>query len=181
MKTPGMSSAIALSVQNETSQPIVRLWDQVAAFEPTPSMQALGYRPHFTFTIYEDIAADVLQETVRRVFANEYALRIQIDSIQYFDANPLVLWASPQNDSKLRALHNAIHAHIDPDKCHPLYRPDTWIPHCTLGTQIGSSQRDAAIAFASEKRRAFEVVFDTIDWVTFPPVHIIGSITLPGA
>jgi hypothetical protein len=45
--------AINIRSDNDSAGEIVRLWHQVAVFEAEPSMRALGYRPHFTFAIYE--------------------------------------------------------------------------------------------------------------------------------
>ena len=48
-----MAIAINIRADNGSASQVERLWDQVAAFEDEPSMRALGYRPHFTFAIYD--------------------------------------------------------------------------------------------------------------------------------
>lgn len=53
-----MALAINIRADNRSADEIERLWDQVAALEVEPSMRALGYRPHFTFAIYDSPAVD---------------------------------------------------------------------------------------------------------------------------
>ena len=58
------------------------------------------------------------------------------------------------------------------------YRSEAWVPHCTLGMQIRESERQAAIAFASKPLQRFEVVFDTAEWLSVPPIQMQGGVPL---
>ncbi|MGL9623837.1 2'-5' RNA ligase family protein [Bradyrhizobium sp. U531] len=176
-----MALAINIRADNKSAGEIERLWNQVAAFEVEPSMRALGYRPHFTFAIYdgpeidEKAAWDVMQAAI----AGETQLRIAFNRIRWFEASPLVLWAESEADKTLARIHGAISAAIDPAHCRPHYRPGAWTPHCTLGTAIADERRDDAIAFARAFDRSIEVLFDVADCVVFPPVRIIAERKLP--
>lgn len=173
-----MACAISIKADNPTGDRIVRLWRAVAAFETEPSMERLGYAPHLTFAIYDDIDQALVERTVYSVFATQPPLRVTFDGIRSFDTSPMVLWASPRDTTLLKALHAAIHEIVDPSLCREHYRPGTWIPHCTLGTRIGNALRDRALAFASDMTEPFEVVFDTADTISFPPVEIADSVRL---
>ncbi|MBR0790088.1 2'-5' RNA ligase family protein [Bradyrhizobium manausense] len=172
-----MALAINIRADNSSADEIERLWDQVGAFEATPSMRALRYRPHFTFAIYDGPAVD--EETawtaMLAAVAGETQLRIAFERIRWFEGSPLVLWAEPSVDEALARIHRAVSATIDPAHCRPHYRPGAWTPHCTLGTGIADERRDDAIAFARAFDRSIEVMFDVVDCVVFPPVRIVAE------
>jgi hypothetical protein len=56
-----MAIAINVRAHGNSGREVEQLWDQVAAFEDEPSMRTLGYRPHFTFAIYDSPA--IAEET----------------------------------------------------------------------------------------------------------------------
>lgn len=176
-----MALAINIRADNATANEIERLWDQVAAFEVEPSMRALGYRPHFTFAIYDgpEIDEKAAWDVMLAAIAGVRQLRVAFKRIRWFEASPLVLWAEPEADQTLARIHGAISAAIDPAHCRPHYRPGAWTPHCTLGTAIAGERRDDAIAFARAFDRGIEVLFDVADCVVFPPVRIIAERKLP--
>lgn len=176
-----MALAINIRADNESAREIERLWNQVAMFEAEPSMRALGYRPHFTFAIYDgpEIDEKTAWEIMLAAVTGERQLRIVFKRIRWFQGSPLVLWAEPEADETLARIHGAISAAIDPAHCRPHYRPGAWTPHCTLGIAIADQRRDDAMAFARAFDRSIEVLFDVVDCVAFPPVRIIAERKLP--
>lgn len=172
-----MAIAINIRADHSSADGIARLWDQVAAFEAEPSMRALGYRPHFTFAIYDGPAIDekAASDAMLSAVAAERQLLIQFKRIRWFEGSPLVLWAEPAVDEALARIHGAVSAAIDPTHCRPHYRPGAWIPHCTLGTAIADARRNEAIGFARAFDRCIEVLFDVADCVAFPPVRIVAE------
>jgi hypothetical protein len=176
-----MAIAINLRADGESASEIELLWDQVGAFEDEPSMRALGYRPHFTFAIYDSPAIEVeaARQAMLRATMNEAQLHIEFRRLQWFAGPPLVLWAEPVDDTALRRLHASVSAAFDPVYCRPYYRPGHWTPHCTLGTRIIDERRHDAMAFASAFNRSSTVVFDVADCVVFPPVRIAAEQRLP--
>jgi hypothetical protein len=95
--------AINIRSDNDSAGEIERLWDQAAMFEAEPSMRALGYRPHFTFAIYDSPAADekAAWDVMLAATAGETQLRITFERIRWFEGSPLVLWAEPEIDETL--------------------------------------------------------------------------------
>jgi 2'-5' RNA ligase len=176
-----MALAINIRADNVSASEVERLWDQVASFEDEPSMRALGYRPHFTFAIYDSPEIDEKSawEAMQRAAVGETQLRIQFRRIRWFVGPPLVLWAEPVADEALARWHASISAAIDPARCRPHYRPGAWRPHCTLGTRIADGNSNDAIAFARSFDRSIEVFFDVVDCVVFPPVRVVAEQKLP--
>ncbi|MEK9284503.1 MULTISPECIES: 2'-5' RNA ligase family protein [unclassified Bradyrhizobium] len=176
-----MALAINIRTDNNSALEIERLWDQVGAFEVEPSMRKLGYRPHFTFAIYDSPQIDekTAWDAMLTAVAGQAQIAVEFGRIRWFEGSPLVLWAEPTANDILSRIHSSISAAIDPAYCRPHYRPEAWTPHCTLGMDIADERRDDALAFARSFDRKIEVLFDVVDCLTFPPVRIISERGLP--
>jgi 2'-5' RNA ligase len=168
-----MPFAIVLKAANSTADPIRALWKKASLFESRPSMAALNYPPHITLAVYDKIDPELLRIAFRRSFHGAPALRLTFSRLCFFDSDPLVLWADPAASEGLANRHAAIHACIEPTKCHPHYRPGAWIPHCTLGTQVKEELRADAVAFAARSIDPFDVLFDGAECVSFPPAAVL--------
>jgi 2'-5' RNA ligase len=175
-----MAVAICLKAVNATGDSIRALWDEVARFESRPSMTGLGYPPHLTLAIYDDLARDRVTAVLHEAFAGTPALRLTFAGLRFFE-EPLVLFADPCFSKDLAAAHERVHSRIDPRLCRSHYRPGAWVPHCTLATDILPVHREDAIAFADRPIRPFEVIFDVADCVSFPPVAVLGEQGLAGS
>jgi len=104
--------AINIRADNSSATEIERLWDQVAAFEVEPSMRTLGYRPHFTFAIYDSpsISEKIAWDAMLTAVSGEAQLRIEFRQIRWFEGSPLVLWGDPASNGALTRIHSAISA-----------------------------------------------------------------------
>jgi len=175
-----MAIAINLRADGESASEIEQLWDQVGAFEDEPSMRALGYRPHFTFAIYDSPAIEekTAWEAMLRAIEGEAQLPVEFRRIRWFAGPPLILWAEPAANGTLTRWHASISAAIDPAHCRPHYRPGAWTPHCTLGMRITDAKSNDAMAFARSFDRSITVLFDVADCVVFPPVRVVAQRTL---
>lgn len=173
-----MAGAINIKSINASARNILNLWDDVSGLEEMPSMAGLNYPPHFTFAIYDEIEVDVLRNATKEVFENLSSVFIIFDKIAYFDVEELVLWASPKDKSELLELHKAIHAIIPQELCREYYRPNVWVPHCTLGFKVRPECKDAALKMVGDMALPFEVEFNYADCVEFLPVRILEEFQL---
>ncbi|MFC5418677.1 2'-5' RNA ligase family protein [Bosea eneae] len=159
-------------------------WDQVdeaSVLEGTPSIRALGYRPHLTLTRYSTIEPSVLRKGME-VFDRQAAISLYFDRVDFFDHDPLVLWLAPRQDQRLLDLHRRLHAALGPKAlpCDPHYAPEQWRPHLTLAMAIPASKRPDALQLVSRSLDAFELTFDSVDCVSWPPVQVLHRLALAG-
>jgi 2'-5' RNA ligase len=168
-----MPFAIGIKADNDTARPIRALWDEVGRLEPTPTMIGMGYPPHVTLAIYDQLDEAKAVAALDAAFARIPAIRLTFGAIDWFENDPLVLWAVPGAHGLLQQAHAAVHRMIGPMLCRPHYRPGHWVPHCTLGTAIPHDRRDEARAMTQRVVAPFEVTFDTADVVRFLPVEVI--------
>lgn len=170
--------AICIAADNDSTAPLRDLWNIVGRWEKSPSMAAMNYPPHITLAIYDDVELGALADVAFGFFERRAAVRLRFEELGSFSASPLVVWAKPANTAELKILHRSVHERIDPRLCHDHYRPSNWIPHCTLGNAVTDDNRNAALALVEQPLQPFEVLFDRVDCVTFPPVEVQQRIDL---
>ena len=145
------------------------------------SMEAMKYPPHLTLTIYDEIKREDLIAGFDAAVECLGCLTIQFDSLGYFRAPyGIVLWAAPQLPQAVLDAHLKIHSTVNPGLCRPNYRPENWVPHCSLATAISSDREDEAIAIAERPIEPFEVIFDAADCASFMPVQVLKETEFTG-
>ncbi len=165
-----MASAIAIAADNSSNKPIRALWRQFANWEDNPSMCALGYIPHLTLAVCPDLNASQLWNCADGVRTE--AVEIKFERLSYFESDPLVVWAAPSDPSAITSICRQLQANLPLEACAEHYRPETWTPHCTLGTEVTKEARNEAIDYCNSWNKPFSVRFDRYDCVTFPPVEV---------
>ena len=177
-----MTYALNIRSDNGSSDPIRLLWKECGSLEDQPSMEALNYPPHITLAIYDDVNLADLFRAFDSAFATLSKVKIRFHAIGYFEVpHALILWADPDLPPSITSIHKHIHRSIDIKLCRPSYRPESWIPHCSLATSIDPSRREDAMAIVQRSIEPIEVEFDVADCVSFMPVEVLHEKALPSA
>ncbi|MBL4906046.1 MAG: 2'-5' RNA ligase family protein [Sneathiella sp.] len=141
-------------------------------------MKALNYPPHLTFVMYPEIDMETLWNVTKFIFDGRKKLTLTFTEIRRFENSPLVLYAHPSDVTELTEFHWEIHSRINPLLCEDYYRPDNWVAHCTLGTNILPEKQEAAMALVREPFDPIEVVFDAADCLNYPPISRVERLSL---
>ena len=169
-----MGHAIAIKIENGSAESIKSLWNICGSLENAPSMRALNYPPHITMAIYEEISESDLFSTFDSVASELDQISIVFTNLKTFETeNTIALWAEPMNSEELIWLHQKIHSMLDPNLCEQYYRPENWIPHCTLATEIDISRKNDVATLINNSIEPIRVVFDVIDCVSFFPIEVV--------
>lgn len=174
-----MPFAVTLRVSERDAAPLLALQDEAATF--ASYLHELGYGPHVTLAIYDDIEVPKLRAAAARLFDCAVAVELIFEAVRWFEGPSLTLYAAPAPSRDLGELGRKLHRLIAPERCHPHYRPNCFIPHCTLATRIGADQREKVIAFARRKQIGFSAAFNKGEVVSFPPAHTEARWRLPAA
>ncbi len=153
-------------------------WDKVAVLEALPSMRAQNYPPHITLALLPETTASDAWQKVQHVAVGAPPLRLCFNAIRVFEGSPLVLWAAPVMTQTLADWHAKIHENFNPADVHEHYRPDRWVLHCTLGTEILDEHRDRALMLTTGEQEPFHAVFGRLECITFPPVERFAGVNL---
>jgi 2'-5' RNA ligase len=173
-----MPFAIGIKTSKAAGAPLWELWARFGQLEETSSMLALDYPPHVTLAVYEGVSADQLCNVLRSELGTFPAFRLKFTKLACFETPQLVFWAAPEASELLSRAHAAVHRRIDPTLCREHYRPDRWVPHCTLATNVTDASRARAIALTEQGIEPFDVIFDRADCVEFHPVRIVDECIL---
>lgn len=167
---------------SSAAKPFWERVDQASALEDEPSIRALGYRPHLTLTRYSTIDPSMLRQGME-VFYGQAVISLCFDRVDFFDTEPFVLWLAPRRDQRLLNLHRRLHAALEPNAppCDPHYAPEEWTPHLTVAMAIPTSKRVDALKLVSRSFDAFELAFDSVDCVSWPPIQVLHRLVLAEA
>lgn len=141
-------------------------------------MSALGYDPHLTLAVYDNVAEGDLSAALTAIFRGRRRLRLTFSHLGLFEQHEFVIWASPNDHTDLLRLHQAVHAEISPLLCDVHYRPGQWVAHCTLATNVAGNRRQQARDAVEAGIEPFEAVFAAAEAVRFPPPSVFASVAL---
>ncbi len=90
--------------------------------------------PHITLTSYENIDLQVVVERLPQFISTFDPFRIQFSSYGYFPSEESVLFLNPKANAKLLDLHEKVFELFEDFQVGVSSK--TWVPHCTLATDI---------------------------------------------
>ena len=99
--------------------------------------------PHITLTSYENIDLQEAMERLKQLSNNVNPFRIQFSSFGYFPSEQGVLFLNPIANIELLDIQQKVFDLFEgfPDD----NSPKTWVPHCTLATDIPRKKIGKAI------------------------------------
>lgn len=172
-----MAFAVSLLFDPETSDAISGRWKRLADAGLSNSMLDLGYRPHVTLAVYDELAADAAIAALDRVFDNASQLAVTLTAFSTFGAGSGVCYAALAPSADLVRSHTTIVAAIG-ETCRPHYQTRNWTPHCTLATGMTDAEMGQARDLLEREWRPLSGMFEAADLVEFVPVVSIKRWTL---
>ena len=99
--------------------------------------------PHITLTWYEDIDLQVAKERLNQLCNSLNPFRIQFSSFGYFPSEESVLFLNPKANVELLDIQQKVFELFDDFQVGE--NPQTWVPHCTLATDVPMKEIGKAI------------------------------------
>jgi 2'-5' RNA ligase len=169
-----MPYSINIRSDDVSASKIRDFWALCARLEETPSMDSLGYPPHFTLAVFDYARESTLIAAVESLAASLSRVAVRFDRISHFETpTSIILWAAPADTPPLVKIHRSVHDSVTSENCRAKYRPGIWVPHCSLAVAIDPSRRREAMAIIQTEIAPFEVIFDVVDCAHFHPVEIV--------
>lgn len=170
-----MLHAVFLTFDDETTAALDRIARQI---EPIPG----PIPPHITLGMLEIEDQTGLERTIRSLAAEVGPFPVVFSSIGCFPGDQAVLFAAPVVTETLLATHQRFDdafAAISPS-IERLYRPGTWVPHCTLAMRLGPERIDQAFTTARTLSLPLPLTGKcaAIAIVRFPAVEVWATIPL---
>lgn len=140
------------------------LWQRIqAAGLPSPLL-ARGHVPHVSLAVCEELDPIAFAAELARFAAAESPLVLSLVSVSTFATAEGVLFLAAVKTRALLELHErcwrifAAHARKPWD----YYRPERWVPHCTLSMGLDPAQLAAALQICVGARLPIEVVAQSV-------------------
>lgn len=131
--------------------------------------------PHLTLAVYDSIAVDILIERIEQFARRHSGLTTRLTGVGLFPGTG-VLFLLPTIGRRLLAAHENYHR-----LCHdlappwPHYRPDQWVPHCTLAMPVSAAEAGRAVAEIEELGAGWQPIdvwLDSVEVISFT----VGSV-----
>ncbi|MFX1380688.1 MAG: 2'-5' RNA ligase family protein [Promethearchaeota archaeon] len=138
-----MPYAIVLSFDEESSFPILQIFEKFKDEKIGSMLYDPKMKPHITLSTYENINIQYAKERLSLFSVENKPLRVQVSSIGYFPVEKGVIFLNPKASNELLIIQQKIFS---------LFKdfeggtsPLTWVPHCTLGMYLQKEDITKAI------------------------------------
>ncbi|MEH2494416.1 2'-5' RNA ligase [Bradyrhizobium sp. AZCC 1678] len=164
-----MAYAVSLLFNAEMADAVSARWQRLADAGFSRSMVDLGYHPHLTLAVYDELAVEAASAALDRVFDNVERIPVTLTGFSTFGAGSGVCYAALASSPDLVRLHATIVTAIG-ETCRPHYQAGRWTPHCTLATGMTDVEIDHARNLLAKDWRSLAGTFEMADLVEFAPV-----------
>jgi 2'-5' RNA ligase len=129
-----MPFGVMLYFDDQTEKTILNIWRTLADNNQSSGMLGAGLRPHITLAIYEDLDCQPCENELVKITAKTASLPLQLTHLGIFTNPEPVIFAAPLVTEELLAFHKDLQSRLANEGKNPneLYKPDKWVPHCTL-------------------------------------------------
>lgn len=155
-----MALAIVLGFDATAEQAVVEVWEAVRAASGSSRLFDLAERPHVSLASYPEGVRGPLEKAVAAFRAAP--LPFVLASAATFPGAEGVAFLAPVVDDALLRLHREWHS-LAPGGME-VYRPGTWVPHCTVGVHLAEMAPAVAAARAALPIRGW---FESIALIEF--------------
>jgi 2'-5' RNA ligase len=112
-------------------------------------LRELGAQPHISLGVFRSaVDVDILAPCVAALAAETQRFELRLSAVGSFPSDEGVIFLAPTPTAQLLDVHRRFHQMlVDHDiSSDPLYRPDQWVPHCTVGQAVPEDRLPFAIA-----------------------------------
>jgi 2'-5' RNA ligase len=163
-----MACAVSLLLSAGLTDAVSEHWHRLADAGLSRSMLELGYPPHVTLAVHDDldarVAAAALDDVLRRVSRFE----VTLTGVATFGSGSGVCYAALAPSPGLHRLHETVLTATG-GTCRPHYQSGRWTPHCTLAMGLTDGDMTRAQDLLAQNW-PLAGSFEAADLVEFPPI-----------
>ena len=175
-----MACAVSLFLNAEAVDAVSERWRRLADAGLSRSMLDLGYPPHVTLAIFDDLDAKAAAVALDDVFGRVRQIEITLAGIATFGPGSGVCYVAIAPSPELFRLHEAVLAAAGATS-RPHYQAGRWTPHCTLAMDLPDAELQRVYDLVADDWRPLAGAFQAADLVEFAPIVGIRRWVLPVA
>lgn len=166
--------AIELYFDEQASAKVRQLWAQVGAIASSMA-ERVHSQPHLSLAVLPNADLQVLPKILDAIAQSESSFEIQFSSVGLFSAEGGVVFLAPVVTTQLLKLHQRVHQHLEEIGADAVayYRPEAWVPHCTLARELSPPEVLEAIEVVRQNNPFFKARVCALGLVEAPPVRQI--------
>ena len=170
-----MPTAIQMHFDSQTDSTIRDVWLLLSLHNISSRPITNSHTPHLTIH-YGELDNPESYEWPSKIQSKPFC--IQFTKVNTFGADSGILFLSPEENTHLSYLNAVFDADANFDVVDRLYRPESWIPHCTLATRLNAEQMRSALCLLQEIKLPIMATCTSINLVTYPDSTIYSTLTL---
>jgi 2'-5' RNA ligase len=145
-----MAFAVVTYFDAATDASVRALWQSLADRGISPVMATMGIRPHLSLAGIEILDADPLYHGLGDFAKSAAPLTVNLSAVGTFPTAQGVVYIAPVVSSELIKLHQTFHDWLADLGLTSMeyYRPENWVPHCTVAINLPPESVPEAVAVA---------------------------------
>jgi 2'-5' RNA ligase len=165
-----MAYAVELNFDPVVEERIRALWRRLAGLGVGSLMSANGASPHVTLAVYDEVDELGIERRLRAFARDEPRIVLTFALAGTFPGPAGVVFLAPAPTRTLLGLHARWHAGCADLVSWVHYRPDFWVPHCTLAKEAAADNIGEGVALARELAFPLTAEMQSVSLVRFVPV-----------
>lgn len=139
-------------------------------------------RPHLTLAVVEELDAEALRPALLAFCQSMPPLPLHLAAVGAFPTAEGIVYLAPVVTQPLLAAHASLcrvltEAGYTPE---PYYRPQNWVPHCTVAVNLAPDQVGAAVSLCLQADVFHADQLTQLMVARYPPQQTIYSLPLRG-
>lgn len=178
-----MGLAVELYFDDVAEQAVRALRAELVRDGLPPTLEALNDQPHVSLAVFSGSDPEPLLPQLASFARATSPFRLTLSAFSAFPSAEGVLFLSPTPTEALLRHHRSFHRLLGDhtESLNPYYRPDAWVPHCTLAAGFSPDQMVVAIEICLRAFKPLELTCREVGLISFHPVTLIQAYPLQGA
>lgn len=171
--------AVVIHFEEGSVQPIIRIWKALKKEGITQSLYPNGILPHLTLGIFDSLDCEACQKDIKTLTKESAITSIITDHFGIFpNPSPIIFAALAANYALIdlqKQTHHILENHVTGSW--EIYKPENWVPHCTLASNISGSDLLKALEICMQLKLPIELETTQIGIVDFEPQQPIFTVS----
>jgi len=164
--------AVEMYLDSAAEDRVRAVWHSLQAAGLDSTMIDVGARPHLSLVVLDQAETESLCTLVQEFAASAVGLSSEFAGVGTFPGEEGVVFLAPVVRRELLILHRDFHRRLEPlgMKSHEYYRPERWVPHCTVGMGLSGDSLAAAMGICRGSAAFGPFTIAQVGLIEFRPV-----------
>lgn len=147
-----MACDICLFLDGETESAIRKAWSVLRTRGFSSPLLRSGGKPHVTLAIWEDLDPDLVLDDLKDFARSHRVFPLTFSSVATFGPESGTVFLGPVFTPSLLIVHEQLYRIFREvrDFSEGLYRPGSWVPHCSLALGLPPEETGGALLTCME-------------------------------